>query len=237
MGAYVLVHGAWHGGWCWDKVVSLLRKGGFRVEAPDLPGHGKDKTAISEVSLQAYTDSICKILDAQSEPVILVGHSMGGAVITQAAEYRPEKIRNLVYLTAYLLRNGESIAQVSQRDTESLLPPNMVFSENFSHCTVKDESIREAFYGDCPDDDVARAMSLIVPQSASPFLTPVDSSEKNFGRIPRVYIECLRDRTISPSEQKKMYTDLPCERVISMDTSHSPFFSAPEELVAHLTSL
>jgi pimeloyl-ACP methyl ester carboxylesterase len=237
MSAYVLVHGAWHGGWCWDKVVSLLRKEGYRVEAPDLPGHGEDKTPIPEVSLQAYTDSICKILDAQSEPVILVGHSMGGIVITQAAEYRPEKIRTLVYLTAYLLRNGESIAQVSQRDTESLLPPNMVFSEDFSYCTVKDEAIRETFYGDCPDDDVARAMSLLVPQSVSPFLTPVDTSEKKFGRIPRVYIECLRDRTISPSEQKKMYTDLPCERVISMDTSHSPFFSAPEELVAHLTSL
>lgn len=237
MSAYVLVHGAWHGGWCWDKVVSRLEKEGYRVEAPDLPGHGKDKTPISEVSLQAYTDSMCKILDAQSEPVILVGHSMGGGVITQAAEYRPEKIRTLVYLTALLLRNGESIAQVSQRDTESLLPPNMIFSEDFSYCTVKDEVIREAFYGDCSDEDVARAISLIVPQSTSPLLMPVNTSEDNFGRIPRVYIECLRDRIISPSEQKKMYTDLPCERVISMNTSHSPFFSAPEKLVAHLTSL
>lgn len=237
MSAYVLVHGAWHGGWCWEKVVSLLRKAGYKVEAPDLPGHGKDKTPIREVSLQAYADSICKILDAQPEPVILVGHSMGGVVITQAAEYRPEKVRTLVYLTAYLLRNGESIAQGAQRDTESLLPPNLVFSEDFSYCTVKDEVIRETFYGDCSDEDVARAMSLIVPQSASPFLTPVDISEQNFGRIPRIYIECLRDRAVCPSEQKKMYTDLPCERVISMNTSHSPFLSAPQELAAHLTSL
>jgi hypothetical protein len=132
---------------------------------------------------------------------------------------------------------GCSLAQVSQRDTESLLPPNLVFSEDFSYCTVKDEAIREVFYGDCSDEDVARAMSLIVPQSASPFLTPANTSYKNFGGIPRVYIECRRDRIISPSEQKKMYTDLPCERAISMDTSHSPFFSAPEELVGHLTSL
>ena len=237
MSAYVLVHGAWHGGWCWDKVVPLLNKEGHRVQALDLPGHGKDKAPIREVSLQAYTDTICKILDAQSEPVILVGHSMGGVVITQAAEYRPERIKTLVYLTAYLLRSGESMAQVSQRDTESLLPPNLIFPEDFSYCTVKDETIREAFYGDCSDEDVARAISLIVPQSASPFVAPVNTSEKNFGRIPRDYIECLRDRTISPSEQKKMYTDLPCKSIISMDTSHSPFFSAPEELADHLTSL
>jgi pimeloyl-ACP methyl ester carboxylesterase len=92
MSACVLVHGAWHGGWCWDKVVRLLNKEGHRVEAPDLPGHGKNKAPIPEVSLQAYSDSICKILDAQSQPVILIGHSMGGVVISQAAEYRPERI-------------------------------------------------------------------------------------------------------------------------------------------------
>jgi len=56
-------------------------------------------------------------------------------------------------------------------------------------------------------------------------------------RVPRVYIECLRDRVISPSSQQKMYTTLPCQQIISMETSHSPFFSAPEELVSHLESL
>lgn len=237
MAAYVLVHGAWHGAWCWDKTVALLEKEGHKVEAPDLPGHGKDKTPIPEVSLRAYTDSICKTLDAQPEPVILVGHSMGGVVITQAAEYRPEKITTLVYLTAYLLRNGESIVQVAQRDTQSLLSRNLVLSEDFSYCTVKDEVIRDAFYGDCSDEDATNAMSLIAPQPTSPFPTPVITSEENFGRIPRVYIECLRDKAISPSEQRRMYTDLPCERVISMNTGHSPYFSAPQELVARLTSL
>lgn len=237
MSTYILVHGAWHGGWCWDKVVPLLEKEGHKVEADDLPGHGKDKTPIPEITLQAYADSVCKILDAQSEQVLLVGHSMGGAVITQAAEYRPEKIKTLVYLTAFLLRNGESIAPLAQGDTESLLMPNMIFSEDMSYCTVREEAIKDVFYGDCSDEDAARAKSLLVPQAVAPFITPVDTSEEHFGRIPRVYIECLRDRTISPSQQKKMYTALPCKRVISMDTSHCPIFSAPDKIVGHLTSL
>lgn len=202
-----------------------------------MPGHGKDKTPIPEITLQAYTDSVCKILDAQPEQVLLVGHSMGGAVISKAAEYRPEKIKTLVYLTAFLLRNGESMAPIAQGDTESLATPNIIFSEDMSYCTFREEAIKDVFYGDCSDEDVARAKSLLVPQATAPILTPVDTSEEYFGGVPRVYIECLRDKTISLSEQKKMYTALPCKRVISMDTSHSPFFSEPEKLVAYLTSL
>ena len=237
MATYVLIHGAWHGGWCWDKVVPLLRKKGHKVEAPDLPGHGKDKTPIREVSLQGYADRVCKVLDAQSEPVILLGHSMGGIVISQTAEYRPEKIKTLVYLTAFLLQNGEFLLQVGGGDTEALVLPNLVMAEDQSFATVKEEAIKQVFYGDCSDEDVSRAKKLLVPQAAAPFGTPINITEKNFGRIPRVYIECLRDRAISPSVQKKMYETLPCRKVVSMDTSHSPFFSAPEALVDHLVSL
>jgi len=237
MATYVLIHGAWHGGWCWDKVVPLLRKKGHKVEAPDLPGHGKDKTPIREVSLQGYADRVCKVLDAQSEPVILLGHSMGGIVISQTAEYRPEKIKSLVYLTAFLLQNGEFLLQVGGGDTEALVLPNLVMAEDQSFATVKEEAIKQVFYGDCSDEDVSRAKKLLVPQAAAPFGTPINITEKNFGRIPRVYIECLRDRAISPSVQKKMYETLPCRKVVSMDTSHSPFFSAPEALVDHLVSL
>jgi pimeloyl-ACP methyl ester carboxylesterase len=237
MATYILIHGAWHGGWCWDKVAPLLKKKGHKVEAPDLPGHGKDKTPIREVSLQAYADRVCKILDEQSEPAILLGHSMGGIVISQTAEYRPEKIKTLVYLTAFLLQNGESLLQVAGGDTESLVLPNLVMAEDQSFATVKEEAIRQVFYGDCSNEDMARAKKLLVPQAAAPLGTPINITEKNFGRIPRVYIECLRDRAISPSVQKKMYKTLPCRKVFPLDTSHSPFFSAPEVLVGHLVSL
>ena len=229
MSTYVLIHGAWHGAWCWKNVTPLIEKEGHKVVAPDLPGHGKDTRPIAEITLQAYTDRVCQILDEQSESVILVGHSMGGVVITQTAEYRPEKIKKLVYVTAFLLQNGEFLLQHTWPDTEALVLPNLIMSEDQSYATVKEEALKEAFYADCSDEDVEFAKSRLVPQAAAPFATPVSTTEENFGRVPRAYISCLRDKAISPSIQEKLYKALPCEKVISMDTSHSPFFSAPEK--------
>jgi len=237
MSTYVLVHGAWHGAWCWNKIIPLLEKEGHKVEAPDLPGHGNDKTPISQITLEAYTNRICQVLDAQSEPVILVGHSMGGIVISQAAEYRPEKVKKLVYLSAFLLRNGEFLLQLAQTDPESLVLPNLIMAEDQSQATIKEESLKEVFYGSCSEEDVAFAKAHLVPQAAPPFATPVNITDQNFGRIPRIYISCRRDRAIGPALQDKMIAALPCEKVITLDTDHSPFFSAPGELAAHLLSL
>lgn len=238
MSIFILIHGAWHGGWCWYKVIPRLEKKGHTVLAPDLPSHGRDKTPISAVSLQAYVDRVCQLVDAQREPVILVGHSLGGTVVTtQTAEYRPDKIRTLVYVAARLLRNGESSFSAAQGDPESLVLPNLVFAPDRSSATVREEALKEVFYGDCADEDVALAKTLVVPQAVAPLATPVYTSAENFGRLPRIYIECLRDRALPLAVQKKQYMALPCQQVITLDTSHSPFFSAPGELAAHLMAL
>ncbi len=238
MSTYVFVHGAWHGSWCWEKVVPLLKQTGHQVETLDLPGHGQDKTPLGEITLAAYTKRVGETLDAQAGPVILVGHSLGGIVITQVAEERPEKIQRLVYLAAFLVQNGESLFQVAQTDSDSLVTPNLMVNEEQGSVTFKEGApLKDMFYGDCSDEDVARATSLLFPQALAPLATPVRITAEHFGRVPRVYIECLRDRAISPSIQKMMYTATPCQTILSMQTSHSPFFSAPQELVRHLTSL
>jgi hypothetical protein len=97
--------------------------------------------------------------------------------------------------------------------------------------------VKETFYGGCSEEDIALARLLLVPEALAPLATPIHITEGNFGRVPRVYIECLRDKALPPALQKKMYATLPCQQVISLDTDHSPFFSAPEELVVHLLSL
>jgi pimeloyl-ACP methyl ester carboxylesterase len=237
MSTYVLIHGAWHGAWCWKNVIPLIEKKGHKVLAPDLPGHGDDNRPIAEITLQAYTDRVCQILDEQSDPVILVGHSMGGVVITQTAEYRPEKIKKLVYVTGFLLQNGEFLLQHAEQDTEALVLPNLIMSEDQSNAAVKEDALKQAFYADCSDEDIEFAKARLVPQAAAPFGTPVSTTEENFGRVPRAYIYCLQDRAISPSIQEKLFKALPCEKVISMNTSHSPFFSAPKELANHLLSI
>ncbi len=230
MSTFVLIHGSGNGGWCWDKVMPLLTQAGHEVIAPDLPGHGDDKTPVREVSLQSCVDRVVEILDTQSGPVILVGHSTGGLTITQAAEQRPRMIRVLVYLTAFLLRNGERC--VDMHDPESLARGNLVLSKDEGN-----ERGNEVFYNDCSDEDIAWAQSLLVPAPLQIAFTPVATTEKNFGRVPRYYIECLRDRAITHSCQRRMYMALPCERVFTLDTSHSPFLSAPQALVDHLLAI
>ena len=237
MSTFVLVHGGLAGSWLWEKLIPLLEDDGHRVQAPDLPGHGDDQTPIPEVSLQGYADRISEVLDAHPEPAILVGQSMGGAVISQAAEQRPDKVALLVYVGASLLRDGETIFGVFENDTESLALPNLVMSEDGSSATLQEDAIEEVLLHDCSDEDVERAKSRCQAQAVAPLATPVSLTEDNFGQIPRVYIQTLQDRTIGPSSQKEMYERLPCQEVISMDTGHWPFYSAPEELADHLTSL
>jgi pimeloyl-ACP methyl ester carboxylesterase len=237
MSVFLLVHGAWHGAWCWSDVVPYLEEMGHRVAAIDLPGHGDDRTPVAQVTLQAYADRVCGALDALAEPVILVGHSMGGLVITQAAEQRPERVKALVYLCAFLPRNGESLLQLAQEDAGGLVLPNLVVEEDGASATVRAEAIRDAFYADCSDEQVALARSRLVPQAMAPLATPVAITEERFGHVPRVYIETLRDRAIPVSLQRKMHTASPCRAVVTLDTSHSPFFSAPGDLASVLAAV
>ena len=140
-------------------MVPLLEGAGHRVEAPDLPGPGDDRTPIAEVSLQGYADRIAELLDAHPEPVVLVGHSAGGGVISQAAEQCPDRIETLVYLAPFA----------------TPLAVTEITSAGYRGCTSK------------PSEGDVRAAAL--------------------------------------PEGHPMYT------------SHSPFFSAPEELAEHLESL
>ncbi len=237
MSTYVLIHGAWHGGWCWNKVTPLLEAAGHTVVTPDLPGLGNDSTPPADINIDVYTQHVCKLIDAQSEPVILLGHSMGGLPISQAAERRPDSIKVLVYVTAMLLKNGQSTFDVVADDQDSQVLPNIVPSADGVTATMRPEAVKDVFYADCNDADVERARSLFKPQPMVVMSEPIALSDENFGRVPRVYIECLQDKALTPALQKRMYEASPCRSVIAMDASHSPFFSMPEELVGHLLTL
>jgi pimeloyl-ACP methyl ester carboxylesterase len=237
MSTYILIHGAWHGAWCWEKVVPLLRQAGHQVITFDLPGHGQDKTPVAEVTLDLYVQRTSEVLATQREPVILVGHSTGGIVLSETAERYPTKIEKLVYLTAFLLQDGHSQGETAQNDRDAILVPNVVFDASGTSLSLPPEKLQEIFYADCADEDIARAKRLLVPhQAIKPLVTPIHVTAENFGRIPRVYIECLQDNAISPACQRQMYTALPCQNVFTLQTSHSPFLSAPEPLSRLLLS-
>ncbi|MCM3626146.1 alpha/beta fold hydrolase [Paenibacillus glycanilyticus] len=223
MSTYILIHGAWHGAWCWEKIVPVLESNGHRVIAIDLPGHGEDQTPVLDVTLDLYTDRVVAVIDELDEEVILVGHSMGGIVVSQAAEYRPNRIKWIVYLTAFLLQNGQNMIIIPPN-------PNMQVSEDRRTITVPAEKAKDTFYNNCLDEDAVRAAVRLRVQSLSPFVTPLNLTEQNFGRVPRYYIEGLRDQAIPIDRQRQMHAASPCKKVFSLDTDHSPFYSMPEQL-------
>ncbi|HXC53803.1 MAG TPA: alpha/beta fold hydrolase [Rhizomicrobium sp.] len=230
MSAFLLVHGAWHGGWCWHKVVARLEAMGHRAAAPDMPGHGDDQTPIAGVTLDHLVDRVCAAIDAAGEKVVLVGHSYGGAMISQAAERRASRIKSLVYLAAFLLGDGQSVTRTARDDKESHLNGKVDFAADDSVATVRPEAIRDCFYGECSEEDVAFARARLRPEAVAGLRTPLRLSEAQFGGLPRTYIECRRDHAISIGMQRRLHGALPCQRVFTLDTDHSPFFSAPDAL-------
>jgi len=238
MSTYVLVHGAYHGAWCYAKVAPLLEAAGHTVVAVDLPGHGDNPVPRDQITLAAYVDHVCGVIDAQSEPVILVGHSLGGMTISQVAEERSDKIKSLVFLTAMMPKDDESRADVSARveDNPAVMQARVPTDDGLAS-TVRDDLIKPLFYADCSDDDIATAKANLVPQASEVITAKVRLTDAGYGSVPRVFIECLQDGAIPIETQRQMVAAVACQRVLTMDTSHSPFFSAPQELADNLLSL
>lgn len=234
MSTFVLVHGAWHGGWVWDKVAESLRQHGHTVLTPDLPGHGSATTPIAQISLQAYVDRVAAVIDSCREPVVLAGHSMSGMVISQVAEERPDRIWVLVYVCAFLPQDGQCLLQWAEADSEATVPKNFVFAEDKASVTLRPEGIGPGLYGDCEPEEIERISKLLVPQATAPLTEPVRLTREKFGQVPRVYIECLRDRAISLGIQREMYVASKCDKVFTLDCDHSPMVSRPQELVGCL---
>jgi pimeloyl-ACP methyl ester carboxylesterase len=215
--------------------VPLLEALGHGVVTPDLPGLGADKTPASAVTLQTYADRVCEIVKAQKEKVVLVGHSMGGAVITQAAEQCHDNLAALIYLTAFLPQNGQSLQHWAAQDAGSMVnPATLDISRDHLTAQFREDAVRDAFYGKCSAADAAYAQSQLVPQALAPLGTPVAITAERYGRVPRFYVECSQDRAITPWLQQQMYAASPCQEVFTIDTDHSPFLSTPEALAGIL---
>lgn len=239
MATFVLVHGSFHGAWCWYKLLPELEALGHRAVALDLPAQGDDETPIADATLDENVARVVEIIEQQSEPVVLVGHSFGGATITATAERVPDRIKLLVYITAFIPRDGESVNDITR---SSLWPPEkgaraFVRSEDGLSVSVAPDAVRERFYHDCSDEDVAGCLERIRPQPFAPRDAPVRTTPERFGRVPRAYIHCADDRSIPLRVQQEIVARMPCEKVVTLATSHSPFLSAPVELANALSDL
>jgi predicted alpha/beta-hydrolase family hydrolase len=230
MKTFILVHGSWHSSWNWHKVIPILEQQGHKVIAVDLPGMGRDKTPIQDSKLATTVQKLCNLIDSVDGKVILVGHSKNGIMISQAAEYRPEKIEKLIYLAAYLIPNGKTQAEYSSQDKHGVLKPYVTRHPETNSHTLQPEIYKAGLYHDCEDYITELAKLLLSHETVESGITPLQLTEKNYGSVRRFYIECTEDKAVTPFIQKKMYTETVCENVYSMPTSHSPFFSKPKEL-------
>jgi pimeloyl-ACP methyl ester carboxylesterase len=230
---FILVPGAWHSSACWQRVVPLLEAHGHRVTAPDLLGTGNDHTPLAQVELKTWINQVVVIVEEQETPVILVGHSRGGLIISEVAQQVPEKIKLLVYLTAFLIPSGETLNSTIS---------NVKIEEFFAHhpdgtLTIKPDKLVPVLYNTTSSEWIERIQSMLSPEPAKTFATPLQLTDDRFGRVPRAYIECTQDKALLPALQRNMHDQLPCKYVITMNTDHSPFFSAPSELATNLLDL
>ena len=241
MARLVMVHGAFSGAWCWEPVLPALQQAGHRVDTLDLPGSGDDHTPVANVTLGAYADRVCALVSS-GPPAVLVAHSMGGMVATQAAARRPEHVRALVYVSAFVPVPGESLMSLTQRPeaADDQIQGNMEISGEPPEAWLSNEAARMAIYGECSDEAAEWALARRRAQPVVPFTEPLELDEscaEAFAALPRSYVTCLRDRSIPPQMQRFMFERAGCDPVVEIDTDHAPYLSRKTELISALDQL
>ncbi|HEU5281623.1 MAG TPA: alpha/beta fold hydrolase [Gammaproteobacteria bacterium] len=224
--AIILVHGAWHGAWCWERMTPLLAAKGYRVVAPDLPVNSEHK----KIGMQDYAEAIAALVQAESQPVILVGHSMAGIIISQVAEWVPEKIHELIYLSAYVPANGDSLFGLAQSATNHYLRPYLHFDEVNNEISLdKVPAVEEVFAQLCTKADQALAISRLSKQPMKAFADTV-SLGTGFESVAKRAIIGEHDKAIAAVDQVRMAEKSGAVlRFIPAD--HSPFYACPEVCV------
>ena len=227
----VLVHGAWHGAWCWAPLQARLDDAGIASLAVDLPGHGASTAPLTDMHGDAQ--HVADLIEALGRPVVLVGHSYGGAVITEAA-VRTGHVRHLVYLTAFALGQHESImgAMGSFPQAPTLLGGAMVMRDDGTSVLDRTTAV-PALYGSCTAAQAAAAVERLSPQPMGTFVQAATGDPRS--SIPSTYVVCSRDEAIAPAHQAIMAER--CTTTVTLDTDHSPFASMPDETAAILAEV
>jgi len=228
----VLVHGAWHGPWCWRHVVAGLEQQGVKTATVSLACVDETKKG----DLAEDCAAVKAVLDAVAGPVVLCGHSYGGAVIGEAGDH--PAVRHLVILTGFALAKGETImalvnGEIARGKNEDHILPAIRPVGDGSRLALDPEIAVPLLYAQSPRADVDYALAHVKTQSAASF--DATGEREAWRKKPSTFVVCTRDRTITPSLLRHMAKR--CGRTVELDTDHSPFFSRVDETVALLAGL
>ena len=232
----ILIHGAWHGSWCWQKIIPLLlEQQGRIVLAPNLPGHQPNDRSDQKITLQSYINCIVSIIDQQSQPVMLVGHSMAGMLIAQVAELRPQLIGKLIFLNAYLPSNEDSVFSLNKSfNPDGEINRAMHLSNNRRSYSIEESEFTRLFYHQSCKEDQELALLNYCPQPSLPLASSLKLSAENYGKLEKIAICSTDDRVIPAKMQKQMLMKQTCNEYIQIEGDHSPFFSLPDTLASLL---
>jgi pimeloyl-ACP methyl ester carboxylesterase len=232
MARFVLVHGAFSGAWIWQPLRQLLEAADHTAEALDLPGMGEDQTPPGDVTLESSAARVCEVLAGSPEPAILVGHSMGGIITTQAAARCPQQVAALVYVAAFLPKDGQSLLQLTHlpEGAGDQVQANIVISEQPAVAVMPAEASKTALFGSCTDEVANWATQRQRPQPLGPMGTAVTLPAGKLDHLRKYYVQCTQDRAIPLPLQSRMATENECARVFKLDTDHTPHLSRTREL-------
>ena len=216
----VLVHGAWHGGWCFERVTGPLRKQGLDVHTVDLPLQG---AAGDIATARAYIE--------QQPGAVVLGHSYGGFVITHAAIGLD--VSHLVYLAALMPDEGEDLAaRIAASPPAPALNEAMVTQDD-GRIAIDPALATSAFYHDCDPADAQAAVAKLRPHLLDGF--PAPESPPAWRSIPSTYVVCKDDRALHPELQRDFSKQ--ASHVVEWEGAHSPFLSQPQRVIDLLTTL
>ncbi|MHB1537776.1 MAG: alpha/beta fold hydrolase [Solirubrobacteraceae bacterium] len=215
----VLVHGAWHGSWAWERLLPVLGERGWSARTVDLPSSG------SGASLSDDSELVAGILRRDDSPKVLVGHSYGGTVITQGGA-GVESLVGLIYLCAAKPELGEVVWRDPRSPEE--VPDWIRVDLEAQEChALRSETI---LYNDCPREVVSFAQARLKGQSLSSFLEPI--SGVAWRQRPSAYLICEMDNCVPAAAQEKLADG--ADHVERIAASHSPFLSRPGDVEAFL---
>lgn len=241
----ILIHGAWAGAWVWQRLLPFLIRAGLTCHAVDLPGNGSDGVDPASVSFESYLDRVHGVIDKLDRPVSLIAHSGGGNVATAVAERWPDSVSRIVYIAGMMLPDGATfidvVARVSERHpTAAGINPHTVWSPDRRVTHVPPDAAIAHFFQDCDPDDARMAANRLTPQGEGGRAVVTRTSAARYGRVPRLYVEALFDKSVILPVQRLMQTLVPGARVTSLPTGHAPQLSEPallaEEIIPFLTA-
>jgi pimeloyl-ACP methyl ester carboxylesterase len=234
MANFVLVHGAWHGAWCWRRVTDRLNAQGHRVHAVTLTGVGERAHLLTpEIHLSTHIQDVVAVIETEElQDVILAVHSYAGMVGTGVADLMPERLRHLVYVDAMVPKPGEAWNATHTRAVREGRLAAAQSSPSFSFPAPRPE-----LFG-LSGEDAAWVARRQTPHPGHPYSDILNFSPARVSTVPRTYIRCTQPTLATMDAIWPRVTDpsfwdglwLPGSRAIEMATGHDPMVSAPQEL-------